>query len=79
MDLKKLAFLRCLDYLQFICVFHQQSRSKSVQVFKKSVFLRCLADLQICSSNVIFINNPDPDLKIKVTAGSGSENNNNNM
>jgi hypothetical protein len=36
--------------------------------FKISAFLRCLDDLQICSSNVFFINNPnpDPDKKLKL-------------
>ncbi len=33
--------------------------------FYKSAFLRCLDDLQICSSNVFFINNPDPELRLK--------------
>jgi hypothetical protein len=34
--------------------------------FKKSSFLRCLDDLQLCSSNVFFIDNPDPDPKLRL-------------
>jgi hypothetical protein len=43
--------LQCLDYPQFICIFHQQSGLK-IYSFYKSAFC----------SNVFFINSPDPEL-----------------
>jgi hypothetical protein len=33
--------------------------------------MRCLNDLQICSSNVFFINNSDPDPKLRAKPDQG--------
>jgi hypothetical protein len=44
--------------------------------FKKIIFLLCLNDLQICSSNVFFINNPDPDPKLRLKPDPNPEKNN---
>jgi hypothetical protein len=41
--------------------------------FKKSAFLRCLDDLQICSSNVFFINDPNPELGLQLDPDTGEE------
>jgi hypothetical protein len=48
--------------------FSSTIRIKKCTGFKRSAFLRCLFDLQICSSNVFFINNPDPDTKLRLKA-----------
>jgi hypothetical protein len=62
----EICFLRCLDYLHCICIFHQQSGSKNVQVLKTAFFamFRWSADLQF-KCTVFFINNPDPDPKLR--------------
>ncbi len=75
-NMYKFKKLRCLDYLQFICIFHQQSKSKNVQIFKNLLFCDGLDDLQICSSNVFFINNPYPKLRWKPDQDTDPEKNN---
>jgi hypothetical protein len=46
--------------------FSSTIRIEKCTGFKKSSFFHRLDDLQICSSNVFFIDNPDPDEKLRL-------------
>jgi hypothetical protein len=46
--------------------FSSTIRIQKCTGFKKSSLLRCLDDLQICSSKVFFKDNPDSDPKLRL-------------
>jgi hypothetical protein len=49
-----------------MCFFISTIWIRKCTGFRKSSFLRCLDHLQICSSNVFFIDNQDPDPKLRL-------------
>jgi hypothetical protein len=55
--------------------FSSTIRIQKCTDFKKYAFLQCLDDLQICSSNVFFINNPDPESRLKIDPDPKNKNN----
>jgi hypothetical protein len=83
---KKISFFAIFRLFAVHVYFSSTIRIQKYTGFKKSAVLRCLDDLQIYSSNVFFINNPDPKLKLnphrknnnfgsttlRCTVGSGS-------